>query len=216
MASRGRKDAFPGADGSTIQANGNATTIPIYQADGSALTEGSVTGLRLVDITTGGVVGGDNTTLVYAIKNPLAFVYNTASPLDWYTNNETYQNNTLWGENQEKSIYDPCPQGWRVPQDGTWADFLTSTAPYYINGTYVTTGVPNITAGRRYKQAWYPAGGFRDRTTAMLNTMGSYGHCWSAAASNFNAIYLHFTITSITPSNAYYRAYGFPIRCVQE
>lgn len=177
------------------------------------MAEGS-TGLQFVAVED--VLSG-NTSLVYVIKNPLTFIFSSANPFDWYTNNQNYQNNILWGNNGEKGIYDPCPHNWHVPQNDTWDDFSTNTAPYYINGANATTGVPNITAGRRYKnQVWYPAEGFRDRTTAMLNTVGSYGHCWSAGSSNFNAFYLHFTITSITPSNAYYRAYGFSVRCIQE
>ena len=74
----GRKDGFPGADGSTItqEINNNAQTIPMYGATGNELAEGSKEGLQLIDVTTSGVIGNNNTSFTYAIKHPLTFIYN--------------------------------------------------------------------------------------------------------------------------------------------
>ena len=204
----GRKDAFPGADGSTIEENGNATTIPLYGTLGNnVLTEGE-SGLTLVNITTSGVLDKNNSQ-VYAIKNPLAIIYNTTTPWDWYTTSASYQNDTLWISSL-KSRYDPCPKGWRVPATGTWNDFSLTTFPASGSGT-------NIANGRTYnKTAWFSAGGYRGYSSGALYYIGINGATWSSSVNEINAMALGFTLSGIGPSNAYIRARGFPIRCVQE
>ena len=212
MASRGRKDAFPGADGSNL-----STTIPIYGADGNTLTEGA-TGLKQVDITTAGVLSG-NTSPVYAVKNPLTFIYNTTAPHDWYTNNSTYQDNTLWGDEDIKSTYDPCPKDWQIPQNGTWADFSISTAPYYIQGMQTTSGSRYASNGICYfSHTWYPAAGYRYYRTGELYSVGYDGCNWTSSIHITNAIYLYFLMENVY-ANSYtsqVRSQGYSIRCVQE
>ena len=216
----GRKDCFPGADGSTIQQSGspNAETIAIYGADGSVLTEGSETGLQKVDITTSGVLNG-NTSQVYTIKNPLTLITISASPWDWYTDNKTYQNDVLWNSSI-KSYYDPCPRGWITPRDGTWNDFSIANFPYYIQGQQSISGQNYATNGRLYHRiTWYPAEGCRSYLKSNFGNVGLYGYYWSSTADfeNTGAQRINFNMTqiSITPS-APYRANGFSIRCVQE
>ena len=213
-----RKDCFPGADGSTIQQTGspNAETIPIYDDNENLLTEGSETGLRFVKITTSGVLN-ESTSLVYAIKNPLAFITSSTNPQDWYTDNESFQNNTLWGDGTDKSAFDPCPINWRVPQDGTWSDFSTATFPYFIQGSEASSGDYNAGNGRQYNQtSWFPATGFRPYANGALSSVGSRGTYWPASVSDTYAKYLRFTMSNISPNNICYRAYGFSVRCVQE
>ena len=206
----GRKDCFPGADGSTITQTGspNAETIAIYGADGNVLTEGSETGLQFVNITTNGVLNG-NTSQVYVIKHPLSFVYNQNEPWDWYTDNETYQNDALWGEGVDKSDFDPCPTGWCVPTDRTWSDFSKTTMP--ASGSDYTAH-----AGRMYnKIAWYPAAGYRNYRLGTLIKIGFNGVYWSAIAESSNANYFVFNLTGVS-IDTFYRSRAFPIRCVQE
>ena len=74
----GRKDCFPGADGSTITqvtgADPNAETISIYDADGNTELTEDGTGYRKINITTSGVING-TTSMIYSVKNPLTFIY---------------------------------------------------------------------------------------------------------------------------------------------
>lgn len=185
-------------------------TIPIYGASGDALTEGSTTGLQLVDITTVGVLNG-NTSQVYAIKNPLVFIYGVSSLDDWYTDTESFQNNTLWGDGADKSIFDPCPKGWRVPTDSglTFGDFTTAST---ASGSEYTTA-----AGRTYnKMTWYPAMGYRNGNSGTLNAVGYYGYSWSASVSGTNAKRLGFSLSGVSPGAIGTRACCFPARCIQE
>ncbi|HIW10470.1 MAG TPA: hypothetical protein H9888_03110 [Candidatus Rikenella faecigallinarum] len=154
------------------------------------------------------MVDEDNTTLVYIIKNPLAFIYNSASPYDWYTNNSIYQNNALWGD--AKSEYNPCPKGWKIPQNGTWNDFSNITMSAIGFGT-------NVANGRIYnKTAWYPMEGYLHHQSGQLTYVGYNGYCWLSAIETIYARYLSFTLSSINPSYPTNRARGFSIRCIQE
>ena len=206
----GRKDAFPGADGSTItQVNPNATTIPIYGASGTALTEGSTTGLQLVNITTAGVLSGGN-SLTYAIKHPLSFIYNAVFPYDWYTNADNH-NDTLWGNDSDKSDFDPCPAGWRIAPNGTWSDFtktedvlqpINGNFPFYIKGITNEQGAVgdyHQTNGRLYKVSntgigtpltWYPAAGTRNRINGRLYNCGIHGFSMSSLLKDTKAVIL--------------------------
>ena len=175
------------------------------------MTEGSETGLQFVNITTNGVLNG-NTSQVYVIKHPLSFVYNQNEPWDWYTDNETYQNDALWGEGVDKSESDPCPKGWRAPTDAskTYGDFSTVTMTASGLGT-------NVANGRKYSNmAWFPAAGYRYYFSGALRGVGSYGYYWLASVSDTYAKVLNFYLSGVFPSLTFYRASGFSIRCVQE
>lgn len=82
----------------------------------------------------------EKNNIEYAINHPYVFItgnniYISGSGLslendyDWATNSLEERNKTLdlWVKNGEKTIYDPCPYGWRVPQghtSGPFAGFL--------------------------------------------------------------------------------------------
>ena len=142
------------------------------------------------------------------IKNPGAF-----NPYggDW---NST-RNDNLWNSTSNtKTIYDPCPLGWRVPPSGAneaspWYGITTST------GTW-TSGSSTTPAGWTWGSSSWPAAGCRDNGSGALDVVGSYGRYWSATPSSNLAYYLYFISGSMGPSNYSYRAYGFPVRCVVE
>lgn len=206
-----RKDAFPGADGSTITqvtgTNQNAETIPIYGADGNQLEEGEG-GLSMINITTLGIINNNN-SLEYTIKHPIALVYNTIIPRDWYSNMGN-RNDALWGDGEAKSAYEPCPNGWRVPANGSFDDFLITSFTVSGSGT-------NITNGRTYQSiAWFPAAGFRASDNGALGRVGFSGYSWSATANDTDAYNLGFNETQLNSNSSNARAVGFPIRCVQE
>lgn len=59
-----------------------------------------------------------------SIHNPTVFYkadeWEVSVMQDWYTNSDSemkYQNNYLWDDKKHrKTPYDPCPEGWRVPE----------------------------------------------------------------------------------------------------
>ena len=156
-----------------------------------------------------------NNTLVYSIKNPLSFLYNSIEPRDWYTNTINHNDN-LWMKNT-KSDYDPCPSGWQVPCNLTWSDYNINSTSYYIEGTQGSAGDKIMTSGRLYNHmTWLSAGGSRGSTTGVLNDAGAGSYLWSNNTSDTYATYLSATRTDVLFNRISYRALGLPVRCVQE
>ncbi len=65
-----------------------------------------------------------------------------------------------------------------------------------------------------------PASGFRDalgdRGYGRLWYVGYGGYGWSSFASGGNVRFLDFNSDRLVPQNNIDRAYGFPLRCLQE
>ena len=227
----GRKDPFPRVYGSTIpESSIYATEIPIYGPSGTKLDgevmDGAGSGLRRLNIRS--LIGSSPNTLAYAVKNPLVFIYNNSTEMgDWFATTLGNQNNALWGDGSGKSVYDPCPEGWKVPKTGTWNDINNATFPYYLNGTALENGASGKfyqTNGRLYtpggasdQLAWYPAGGLREPGSGRLAHGGSRGYSWSCTPSgDIKSRYVDFGMEGAGPKGEVFRAFGFPVRCIQE
>ena len=69
-----------------------------------------------------------NGKIDYAIAHPTTFIARGHYNGDWLYTGTSSTDNTRWtNSKEEKSIYDPCPAGWRVPDggpDGVWAKAL--------------------------------------------------------------------------------------------
>ena len=71
-----------------------------------------------------------NGTIEYATAHPTTFITYNWSNYDWYYTGSSSTDDTRWTtSSSDKSIYDPCPAGWRVPDKGIWskAGFGTTT-----------------------------------------------------------------------------------------
>ena len=201
----GRKDPFPAS--STLT---GTTSAAIYNASGSRLTEsGSTgTGVKLVQVS---IANNLNT----AIQNPLTFYYKAKSPYDWYSNGST-QNNNLWNNKDgSKTVYDPCPEGWRVPTSGSassspWYSYYSSD---YLSGTFSYGW--NWTSSY-YGLGCYPAAGYRKYSTGSITSAGTYGYYWSASVSGTSTYSLYSGRTSVKPSyTTSYRGNACSVRCVK-
>ena len=64
-------------------------------------------------IPTGGQPGTQ--TIDWANRHPQKFIYGTASDRHWCS--ESSKKLTLWGHGSDKTKYDPCPAGYRVPEN---------------------------------------------------------------------------------------------------
>ncbi len=193
----GRKDPFPGS--TSIDGGGEPT---VYTTNSNATIE--KTNVATMDLTTN--PNGNN--FANSVANPATYYFNNAEPYNWYTNclDEASRNDILWDDGSRKTIYDPCPAGWRVPKNGVWDGLSTS----------------NFTLGNSGRTAdshggFYPAAGYRNRNSGNFNSVGSVGYYWSATVNGRYACGLTFRSSSVGPSNGSYgRAYGFSVRCVQE
>ncbi len=160
-------------------------------------------------------------TVDYAILNPTTFVTgSSSSKYDWHY---ASRDNTLWTtSDMPKSIYDPCPAGWRVPDggvDGIWSKALGSSLYFEDASLYDSTNKSMNFSGKfgSASTIWYPASGYRDYNDGSLANVGSYGNCWSASPYIYYACSLSFyNDGGVDPSSYDYRADGYSVRCLQE
>lgn len=167
------------------------------------------------------VSDSSNGTIAYATANPTTFIGYNSSNYDWYYTGSSSTDNTRWTESiSPKSIYDPCPSGWRVPdggRNGVWSKALGSSS-YIADYPYDSTN-EGMNFSDNFGGAsiiWYPASGCRDYSDGSLYGVGYYGYYWSASPSINLAYYLLFrNDDGVNPSYDYFRALGLSVRCLQ-
>ena len=157
-------------------------------------------------------------TIAYAVEHPTTFITRNESNYDWYYTVSSTVDNTRW--QSRKTIYDPCPAGWRVPDggsNGVWSEAVGSSS--YFDYSYDSTKEGMNFTGKfsSASTVWYPASGYRYYDVGVLCYVGNYGSYWSVAPSGYDAYYLSFSSNGhVYPSSSYYRAYGRSVRCLQE
>ena len=229
----GRKDPFPA---SPIVSGGTTSTlpVPVYDAEGNE-----------VEIAHSSWENTDSNTLEYAVSNPTTVLSNNSQSSecrDWLR--KEFSNPALWGGSDgKKSLFDPCPAGYRVPKLGTF-DFFTSSGGYEtdIAGFSVyDINHDGVIDGNDYENGWYillddesdsysyfPAAARYDGSYAMLmgSKTGLWGNYWYADADESEetsvpcgAYALAFQFgdsVSASPKATGGRADGYSVRCVKE
>jgi uncharacterized protein (TIGR02145 family) len=179
----GRKDPFPAA--SVVNASGAS---------------------KSVDLST-----TTTQSMLWSSQNPLKFISRNSSPYDWCSTSSDYYWMGTGGTTTTpgvKTIYDPCPAGWRVPayRSGVspWDGLSTTGASWDSGYTWTSIG-------------FWPAAGFRYSSSGSLNTVSSEGYYWSASPNNTSyGYYLYFTSGTMYSVIVSKRAIGISVRCVQE
>ena len=168
-------------------------------------------------------VGSDNAygTIEYAVANPTTFIWYNSNNYDWYYTGSSSTDNTRWTTSERsKSIYDPCPAGWRIPDGGStgvWAKALGSSSSY--TGTYNSTNEGMNFSGKfgSDQTIWYPVSGYRSNRAGSLSNVGFYGDYWSASPNSNGAYYLCLdNFGYVSPSYGSIRADGYSVRCLKE
>ena len=191
----GRKDPFPGP--SIINVNGQEPLI--YNSQGPV----SIAKIE-VRVTN---------NLSNATSNPATFYTSQGSQsingvryYDWYTDT-TKGNNTLWSPTV-KTVYDPCPSGWHVPQVGAWDSKLTSNN---FPWNAISHGRTNVDYG-----GFYPAVGYRYPATGTLSSVGWDGRYWSTNEFTNGHMSTLDVASTTTLKEGYSRAGGGSVRCVKD
>ncbi|MDE6500298.1 MAG: fibrobacter succinogenes major paralogous domain-containing protein [Rikenella sp.] len=158
--------------------------------------------------------------MLRALFDPFSAIRNPGS---LYVNNQddnwtAPQNDELW-QDGVKTLFDPCPSGWRVPLSGEMRIGRNPWDPFSIdNGTWNVSGMSWSTMTSTLR-TWYPAAGYREARSGSFRNGGANANYWSSSvrdacrASNF-----HFTERYVYPNNptAGQRSFGFSTRCVRE
>jgi uncharacterized protein (TIGR02145 family) len=154
--------------------------------------------------------------IIESIKNPTTFYSFQLPSNDWLHRND----NKLWGYVGPKTIYDPCPEGWRVPVNVTLSK---DTSPWYgLSAKKITNGdtaAADWSSPSGSNNAVFTAGGYRNHILGTISYEGRYGYYWSASPINTNSNYsmlMTFSDNSIDLFDYDYRGIGASVRCVRE
>lgn len=168
---------------------------------------------------------GDCISLEDLVCGPDIFATNRAT----YTGSlgATDATNDSWGGvSGRKTIYDPCPVGWKVPPIEVTTERFTGFSwgessrwdIFRDNGRrfHGVNGGSGMNAG-----LFFPAAGRRDSTDSTIGGTGTSGNYHSSTAET-NSSYPDFCFLSFTNSyirtsdNNSYRTSGYTVRCVKE
>lgn len=154
----------------------------------------------------------EQNNLANTIHNPHVFYYSSDYALgDWYTVNSGNQNNLLWQENK-KTIYDPCPEGWKVPSINSdiWSGIKINTPNWQRNNK----GILSSTLG------YFPYASTRDFSTGTsMQTdfhTGLWFSCIDVSVNPTLAKFLVYNSAQDPNQGSAFRAMGYSVRCVKE
>ena len=159
-------------------------------------------------------------TIEYAIANPTTFIDDNSSNYDWHYHGSLSIHNIRWTtSSRDKSMYDPCPSGWRVPDggsNGVWSKALGSSSHLYTSLYDSTNKGMNISRLGSSSIIWYPASGAR-QGKSYLHYVGQSGHYWSAFPFGTSAYSLRLDYSgNLVPSEYESRGNGYSVRCISE
>ena len=140
--------------------------------------------------------------------NPMTFFgYYTTSPSNYWRS--------------EKTVYDPCPVGWRTPEGGensVWAKASTSGVNIKDNGLVIENGLNLSGIFGADEMIYYPFSGYRSQDGLLENT-GNYGDYWTCTFDYTTAYYMtisrHGNVETNKHNNKLYRT-SSSVRCQKE
>lgn len=162
-----------------------------------------------------------NGTIEYAVANPTTFIMENEANRDWlYTGDNTVEK-TRW--QPTKTIYDPCPAGWVIPEcgpDGIWGKALGTTDDWENESNWdsVNFGIDfsrtDITLGSE-GPIWYPAAGLIYGDDGNFRGASEMGGYWSVSNSNhhYALVFAFGTYGYMMPNIDALRSYGCSVRC---
>lgn len=220
----GRKDPFPNVHTAFRDGTGTAATFvtlwpPVDYASTGANTEANI---------------------AYSIANPATFI---SSATTGGTNDQSWMmmpDMTLWGDDAgfgaiynngnwsgDKSIYDPCPAGYRVANYNTFSGFTitgansSNAAEFNVINSDWGTGATGHWFFRRYagdtQGTYWPNTGSRDPITGIVARGTQAEHFFSntTGSTGTRARYMQVHATAVGVVSSSITAYGHALRCVR-
>lgn len=154
-------------------------------------------------------------TIEYSVAHPTTYINGNKANNDWLYTGVSATDNTRWSS--EKTCYDPCPIGYRVPDGGSagiWCKASGERYSFSETWDWANRGIDFALTERKFgddSSIWYPNAGL------YRANVGEAGYYWSCTPVNSNAynLYIHYT-NHISPSNSSCRDGGFSVRCLKE
>ena len=190
----GRKDAFPGTDDNLVGT---------FNRD-----------------------AGDNMSIPNGIQHPENFYTrgsswenNPPTGYAWY--NLWASNNTVTGHNDNyvvKTIYDPCPVGFKVPASNAFTGFVSGGVDggdpngTWHDGWYFNNKLTNPTT-----TIFFPTSGSRSLVDGVFYTLNNECVYWTAIPdATPNSCALDLSEYVVYPLSFLYRSYGYSVRPVAD
>ena len=196
--------------------------------------------------------------ILYSVQNPLKYLYHSGigkrydggnhqsndltKVKDWVSNERGSAHNR-WGHGDKKSPFDPCPEGWRVP-DVTFTNLYTGSkgnSPWYNgyqNDAYGKKGViqdqwhdianfySGVVAGNngwKFKNSLFPIGdfpkdGIRGEIGENIMTFDRSG-VWTASMADYNtgyALAMQFQGNKMQTGTGVYPQAAMSVRCAKD
>ena len=155
-------------------------------------------------------------TIEYAIANPTTFITANPNNQDWMYSEEYAADNTRWQE--EKTIYDPCPNGWSVIPDGVWTGAGAYVDMYPGSNTYTydssNRGVNFSNLLGQDATIWYPSAGRRFGSDGSYSAYDNSGYWTSTGRVNSSlASAMNMESYMIRLGFGHNRSQGYSVRC---
>jgi len=212
----GRKDPFTPTTHTDYAAHDNAKEVQLYEANGEAIT-GSSNGIGgeftyedrslLTTITP--------TTINDLIENPSTY-YNKGDETNQVPIASTGDLKNDWWNPITKTIYDPCPNGYRIPKKNTYGNAVDNAND---PTGWLAFSVDGLQSGRIWDIAssFFPANGYRYSSSGKFSAVCSGGYSWmSTPQSSIRGHNLDFYYSAVIPNRLNGRSYGYPVRCILE
>lgn len=165
-------------------------------------------------------------TVEYSVAHPMTFIMENSYNSDWFYTGDYVTENTRW--QAEKTIYDPCPAGWRVPDggpDGIWAKAFGTTEDDFgseggwdtgVSGADLSTTDKTLATG---ETVWYPYEGLIYSNNGQLSGTGVAAGYWSVTARSESYYGYVFSVMKLDKSVMPYidspHAHGCSLRCMK-
>lgn len=216
----GRKDPFLN-DSGTSGSSGmlfNSNLSAIYAAaniGATPINSGGASDYYYVDAATIGY----NNALKYSVNYPSLFIKNWLGSVA--TTSTGMDGSEAWGGEfgQPKSVYDPCPEGWRVPSykrtSGTLSNFFPAALSTNMSTTSSDKNSASFASG--IYNMMLPAGGWRN-TGGKLEYSGTRAAFWGATmvSNSVNALSVNITNAPVySAQSTASRSYAYSVRCAK-
>ena len=171
---------------------------------------------------------------------PMSFVKQTRDGVYDWSSEDRYRSYD-WNDillkasgGKGKSLFDPCPPGWKLPTNMIWSHFGNKNTAHASNwvstkpedNTYSTSGT-RFDAGWLYYlnakemsggMTYYPGSGMRSYSTGV-HAGSANGALWSSQPAGNAGVYLYYDNVQekyTLSAQGFYRYMGMPVRCITD